>query len=74
MLRCPVCGEAMHTETLHGTTIDVCPRHGVWLDSKELLLITEAERHTQGRFLLQDILRQRQQPPSFNDFPGGALR
>ena len=63
MLKCPVCGDDMHTETFHGTTVDVCPKHGVWLDTRELLLLTEAERHSKGRFLLEDLLRQTLQPP-----------
>lgn len=62
-LTCPVCGDAMHTETLHNVTIDVCPKHGVWLDKKELLLVSEAVRYKQGRVLLRDLLRQRMQPP-----------
>lgn len=60
---CPVCGDAMHCETLQGVTMDVCPKHGLWLDKGELLLVTEAMRYKQGRFLLKDLLRQTQQPP-----------
>ena len=35
-LPCPVCGSAMRVDTLHGTQVDVCDEHGMWLDDGEL--------------------------------------
>ncbi|MFT4977252.1 MAG: Zn-finger nucleic acid-binding protein [Myxococcota bacterium] len=63
MIGCPVCGDAMRSETIHDVEVDVCDQHGVWLDQKELLLVSEAERHSRGRFVLQDLFRQERQPP-----------
>ena len=33
---CPICKKKMKAEIFHNITIDVCPNHGVWLDSGEL--------------------------------------
>jgi len=33
---CPVCGECMQVEAKRGVSVDVCSKHGVWLDSGEL--------------------------------------
>lgn len=63
MIGCPVCGVSMVQQTIHGVTVDICEQHGVWLDHGELLLVSEGERHKQGRFVLEDLLRQERQPP-----------
>ncbi len=34
-LSCPICGEAMEIETLHGVQVDWCREHGTWLDAGE---------------------------------------
>lgn len=34
-LACPVCGETMQIETLHGVQVDWCKEHGTWLDAGE---------------------------------------
>ena len=33
---CPICQEKMIVDMEYGFAIDVCPRHGVWLDRGEL--------------------------------------
>lgn len=63
MIGCPICHGETHPQILHGINLDVCPKHGVWMDTGELLLVSEAERHKHGRFVLADLLRQEQQPP-----------
>ena len=63
MIGCPVCGAEMVQETIHGVVIDICAQHGAWLDHGELLLVSEGERFAQGRFVLEDLLRQKRQPP-----------
>lgn len=35
-LPCPVCAKVMRVSRRHGVAIDVCERHGVWLDRGEL--------------------------------------
>lgn len=50
--RCPMCSKPMHsgrygTETSTNVVVDVCPRHGVWLDSGEL---EELEAWAASRF------------------------
>jgi Zn-finger nucleic acid-binding protein len=35
-LPCPVCARVMRVARRHGVAIDVCERHGVWLDRGEL--------------------------------------
>ena len=45
MIHCPICKSALAKQTLHGTEVDVCEQHGVWLDKSELYGITERARH-----------------------------
>jgi Zn-finger nucleic acid-binding protein len=46
---CPICGRAMTLQNDAGIAIDVCPRHGVWLDRGELkALLARPRRRTQG--------------------------
>ncbi|MCB9761209.1 MAG: zf-TFIIB domain-containing protein [Alphaproteobacteria bacterium] len=47
MRKCPVTGQEMHQETLHGVTVDRSDA-GIWLDKTELLQITQAERSRLG--------------------------
>lgn len=35
-LPCPVCREPMHVEKKQDVEVDVCSRHGIWLDKDEL--------------------------------------
>ena len=37
--KCPICDDAMGTESRDGVKLDVCPSHGVWLDHGELEVI-----------------------------------
>ncbi|MEC7946947.1 MAG: zf-TFIIB domain-containing protein [Myxococcota bacterium] len=62
MPACPICSAEMTTETRSGVTIDVCPEHGIWLDRKELMLITEAARHAEGEFVWADLFRSEASP------------
>lgn len=63
MVRCPVCSLPTARERRQGVEIDVCAAHGLWLDQKELLLITEAERHAHGTFEWADLFRKPVEPP-----------
>ncbi|MEO7093452.1 MAG: zf-TFIIB domain-containing protein [Polyangiales bacterium] len=38
-LSCPSCKEAMETHDLYAVPIDLCPKHGVWFDAKELAMV-----------------------------------
>ncbi len=38
-LRCPSCRDEMETHDLYGVPIDVCTKHGIWFDAKELALV-----------------------------------
>lgn len=62
MPRCPVCSAPLHQEVIHNVTVDVCSKHGMWLDRGEMLLITEGERHGVGQFTFSDLLREAIQP------------
>lgn len=63
MPACPVCTTQMKQQTRAGVPVDVCASHGIWLDKKELMLITEAARHDQGGFVWGDIFRTEETPP-----------
>ena len=63
MPACPVCQAPMKQETRSGVPVDICAEHGIWLDKKELMLITEAERHAQGEFVWGDLFRSAESPP-----------
>ncbi len=44
-LRCAICSKPMdrrHWHGAEGVVLDACPRHGVWLDRSDLLVILEA--------------------------------
>ena len=41
---CPICGAMMGAEEEFGVTIDVCRRHGIWLDVGELPTIIDRIR------------------------------
>jgi Zn-finger nucleic acid-binding protein len=38
-IACPTCREAMQTRKLFDVQIDVCPKHGIWFDARELALV-----------------------------------
>jgi len=64
-LACPICHNAMPQTKRDGVTIDVCFKHGIWLDKSELLTLTEAERHrNHGLFanLFSDAFRTEMVP------------
>lgn len=64
MRSCPLCSGPMERQ-LHGdVTVDVCASHGIWLDQKELLAITEYERFHQGSFVWKDLFRRPIHPPA----------
>ena len=60
-MKCPVSGEEMHTEVRDGVTIDTSDA-GIWLDKKELFLLTEAERAKSASFF-EDLFREQVRPP-----------
>jgi Zn-finger nucleic acid-binding protein len=62
MRKCPVSGEPMARETLHGVTIDTSP-HGMWFDKGELFSVTETERHEAPEWVFADLFRRVQAPP-----------
>ena len=39
---CPICGEKMQTRTEFDVIVDVCIKHGMWLDKNELGRILES--------------------------------
>ena len=41
---CPICGQAMTAQSASGIAIDVCPRHGIWLDRGELKALLQRPR------------------------------
>jgi Zn-finger nucleic acid-binding protein len=46
---CPICGRAMVVQNDGGIALDVCPRHGIWLDRGELkALLRRPRRKTKG--------------------------
>ena len=63
MIHCPVCSDPLSQTVIHNVTVDVCSKHGMWLDRGEMLHITEGERHEVGRFSFYDQMRQAVQPP-----------
>lgn len=38
-LACPTCREGMQTRALFDVPIDVCDKHGIWFDARELALV-----------------------------------
>lgn len=48
---CPVCSRLMDIEVKHAIAIDVCPEHGIWLDSGELekLVLDSKRNHVRDR-------------------------
>jgi Zn-finger nucleic acid-binding protein len=38
-LACPTCKEGMDTRVLYGVEIDLCTRHGIWFDGRELATV-----------------------------------
>lgn len=63
MRKCPVCQEPMSHETRDGVEVDVCEKHGIWLDQSELLRLTDAARYADGRFVWNDLFRRPKYPP-----------
>lgn len=63
MTACPICHEDMAQQQDEGVTVDVCAKHGVWLDQKELLIITERKRFEEGSFVFKDLIRHEEKPP-----------
>ncbi len=51
--KCPICSEAMAVEQMSDVNIDVCPKHGVWLDRGELPRILRSNAQRNGQRILQ---------------------
>jgi len=34
--KCPICGKLMVPNEKEGVSVDICEKHGIWLDKKEL--------------------------------------
>ena len=60
-MRCPVGGDEMVRETLHGVHIDVSAK-GIWMDKGELFSITESERYQAPEWLFADLFRSVESP------------
>ncbi|MED5373334.1 MAG: zf-TFIIB domain-containing protein [Myxococcota bacterium] len=58
---CPISGQPMESVKLHGVQVEVSP-HGMWLDRKELYLLTEAERRESDGKTWQDWFRKPVRP------------
>lgn len=56
---CPNCGKLMQVDAYFGVEIDVCPDHGVWLDSGELQAITRQLRNGHRKSRREAIQRAR---------------
>ncbi len=56
---CPICGNLMLVENLHGVEIDTCPDHGIWLDHDELhsVMATSRATGTARRHSMEQIKR-----------------
>lgn len=39
-MKCPICNAEMSVKSKHNVSVDVCEKHGVWLDRGELGKIT----------------------------------
>jgi Zn-finger nucleic acid-binding protein len=65
-MRCPVTGDALQREALHGVQIDTGPA-GLWLDKGELFSITEQERHASPDWLFADLFRRAVTPRTDKD-------
>ena len=39
-MKCPVCNVDMTVKTRHSVSVDICEKHGLWLDKGELSKIT----------------------------------
>jgi hypothetical protein len=52
---CPICGTRMAVENISGVSIDLCAKHGVWLDRGELPKIL-ASRDTSVSKKYADVL------------------
>ncbi len=38
-ISCPTCHDPMDTRVLYGVEIDLCTRHGIWFDGRELATV-----------------------------------
>ena len=54
---CPICGDAMQVEMMSGASIDVCGKHGVWLDNGELPKILSVAKRRGGRTQTEALKR-----------------
>jgi Zn-finger nucleic acid-binding protein len=60
---CPVCGDRMTVETNTGISVDVCSKHGIWLDKGELpriidRMVEKSKLSTRKRKLSAEQLKQ----------------
>jgi Zn-finger nucleic acid-binding protein len=67
MRKCPVCDTEMTQQENTGETVDVCDKHGVWLDQKELYEITEGRRRQEPGRHLRDLFRRMIRPGGDGD-------
>ncbi len=57
---CPICGNHMDVEQMSGVNVDVCAKHGVWLDRGELPRILGSSAGLHRRKHADAIRRARQ--------------
>ena len=67
MPNCPVCSEPMYHDKRGGVEIDVCAKHGIWLDKKELYHITEDARRDEDIAFWEDWFRTAVSTPTDHD-------
>tara|TARA_B100000579_G_C22504261_1_gene698447 strand:- start:232 stop:624 length:393 start_codon:yes stop_codon:yes gene_type:complete len=67
MPSCPVCKDPLFHDKRGDVEIDVCAKHGIWLDQKELFQITEDERRTEDVSMWDDWFRSAVHTPTDHD-------
>jgi len=43
-MECPICKERMEIVKIEGVVVDICHKHGAWLDKGEMEIIIEASK------------------------------
>lgn len=59
--RCVICREQVVQQVMEKVTVDVCEKHGLWLDKEELPRIIERIRMRAHDFRKQMMIRSREE-------------
>jgi len=54
---CPICEQSMRVESHGPVDVDICPRHGIWLDNGELPAILSYARSRHAESVRRRIAR-----------------